>query len=101
MKLTIDQVQHIADLARIELTGKEKEKYAEELSAVLGFIEQLSEADTDNVVPTSQVTGLVNIVREDVAEACDKETCKQILNAAPLTEGEYFKVKAVLQEIKS
>lgn len=96
MKLTIDQVQHIADLARIELTQAEKEKYAGELSAVLGFIEQLSGADTDNVIPTSQVTGLVNIVREDKAERCNEDTRKQIFKAAPLAEGEYFKVKAVL-----
>jgi len=96
MKLTGDQVQHIADLARIELISGEKEKYAEELSAVLGFVEQLSEVGTDNVIPTSQVTGLVNITREDEVETCDEETRKNILNAAPLKEGEYFKVKAVL-----
>lgn len=96
MNLTIDQVQHIADLARIEITETEKVKYAEELSAVLGFIEQLSEVNTDNIVPTSQVTGLVNITREDKAENCDPETRKQIFSAAPLVEGEYFKVKAVL-----
>lgn len=96
MKLTIDQVQHIADLSRIELTEAEKEKYAEELSAVLGFIEQLSTVSTDNIIPTSQVTGLVNIAREDKTEECDEEVRKQIFSAAPLAEGEYFKVKAVL-----
>lgn len=96
MKLTSGQVQHIADLARIELTQAEKEKYADELSAVLGFVEQLSTVNTDNVIPTSQVTGLVNIVREDKAEDCDVETRRQIFRAAPLAEGEYFKVKAVL-----
>lgn len=96
MKLTSGQVQHIADLARIELTFGEKEKYAEELSAVLGFIEQLSKADTNNVIPTSQITGLVNVVREDETQECDMETRKQILKAAPMAEGEYFKVKAVL-----
>ncbi|MDP3057059.1 MAG: Asp-tRNA(Asn)/Glu-tRNA(Gln) amidotransferase subunit GatC [bacterium] len=96
MKLTGLEVQRIADLARIELTGREKEKYAEELSAVLGFIEQLSKVNTDNVVPTSQVTGLVNVVREDKTEDCNEDTRKQIFKAAPLAEGEYFKVKAVL-----
>lgn len=96
MNLNIDQVQHIADLARIELTAPEKEKYAKELSAVLGFIEQLSEVNTDNIIPTSQVTGLVNIVREDITEGCAEDTRQQIFKAAPLVEGEYFKVKAVL-----
>ena len=96
MKLTSAEVQHIAELARIELTETEKEKYAEELSAVLGFIEQLSEVNTNNVIPTSQVTGLVNVVRQDEIERCDEETRKQIFRSAPLIEGEYFKVKAVL-----
>ncbi|MBU4580470.1 Asp-tRNA(Asn)/Glu-tRNA(Gln) amidotransferase subunit GatC [Patescibacteria group bacterium] len=96
MKLTTDGVQHIADLARIELTEKEKEKYTEELSAVLGFIERLSEVNTDNIIPTSQVTGLVNIARDDIVENCDEETRKKILNAAPMREGNYIKVKAVL-----
>lgn len=96
MKLITEEVQHIADLARIELTPEEKEKYAEELSAVLGFIEQLSKVDTNDVIPTSQVTGLVNVVREDKVEECDEEIRKQIFKAAPLAEGEYFKVKAVL-----
>lgn len=96
MNLTIYQVQHIADLARIELTEKEKEKYAGELSAVLGFIEQLSSVNTDDVIPTSQVTGLVNIMRSDMAENCDIEVRKQIFSSAPLAEGEYFKAKAVL-----
>jgi len=96
MKLTTDGVQHIADLARIELTEKEKEKYTEELSAVLGFIERLSEVNTDNIIPTSQVTGLVNVVREDEVENCDPGTRKKILEAAPMREGNYIKVKAVL-----
>jgi len=95
MKLTIDQAQHIADLARLELTESEKAKYAEELSAVLGFIEQLLAVDTDNIVPASQVTGLINIARKDEIKICEAETRAQIFKAAPLAEGEYFKVKAV------
>lgn len=94
-KLSKDQVSRIADLARIELTDDEKEKYADELSAVLGFIEQLSEVNTNNIIPTSQVTGLVNVARDDEVKECDMETHKQILKAAPLAEGDYFKVKAV------
>lgn len=96
MKLTTDQVQHIADLARIELTESEKEKYAEELSAVLGFIEQLSAINTDNIIPTSQVTGLVNVARQDEIEICGEDIRARIFASAPLAEGEYFKVKAVL-----
>lgn len=95
-KLSQDQVQHIADLARIELTEGEKQKYAEELSSVLGYFEQLKEVRTEAVEPTSQANGLVNVAREDVVEECDKETRKKLLAAAPMKEGNYIKVKAVL-----
>lgn len=95
-KLSQDQVQRVADLARIELTENEKKKYADDLSAVLGYIEQLNEVNTEGIPVTSQVTGLVNVTREDVIEECDKETRKKLLDAAPMKEGNYIKVKAVM-----
>lgn len=95
-KLSVEAVQRIAKLARIELSEEEKEKYAKELSAVLGYIEQLSEVDTESIPVTDQVTGLVNIVRDDVVEACDEKTRNKILDAFPVREGDYIKVKAVL-----
>lgn len=96
MPLTKEQVQRVADLARIEITEAEKEKFAEELSAVLGYIEQLQEVDTKDILATNQVTGLVNVTREDIIENCDEETRKKILAAAPMKERDYIKVKAVL-----
>lgn len=95
-KLSSDEVQHIADLARIEVGEEEKEKYAEDLSAVLSYIDQLSEVDTKNIPATNQVTGLTNVVREDIMEDCDDETRKRIIDSAPLEENGYIKVKAVL-----
>lgn len=95
-KLSQEEVRRIADLARIELTENEKEKYAEELSSVLGYFEQLKEVKTEGVELTSQVTGLVNVAREDIVEGCDKETKKKLLDAAPMREGDYIKVKAVM-----
>ena len=64
-KLTQDQVRHIARLARLRLREDEVEKYANELTKILGFIEQLSEVDTKNVEPTAQVTGMQNRFRDD------------------------------------
>lgn len=96
MLLTKKQVQGVADLARLELTENEKEKYAEEISSVLGYFEQLKEANTESIKPTSQVAGLVNVTREDVIERCDRKTREKLLSAAPMREGDYVKVKAVL-----
>lgn len=94
-KLDPEEVKHIADLARIELTEEENTKYAKDLSQILSYIGQLNEVDTDNIPATNQVAGLSNIVREDVVEDCNEETRKNIIASAPLREENYFKVKAV------
>jgi aspartyl-tRNA(Asn)/glutamyl-tRNA(Gln) amidotransferase subunit C len=62
------EIAKIAELARLELTAEEMEKYARELSDILDFFEQLKEVDTTNVKPTAQITGLTNILREDLIE---------------------------------
>lgn len=95
-KLSVREAEHIADLARIEFSEEEKIKYAEDLSAVLNYIDQLSEVNTDNVLAASNAAGLVNAVREDIVENCGEETKKKILDGAPAREGDYIKVKAVL-----
>ena len=58
MKLNQKQIQHIANLARLELTEEELKKYSNQLSDILSYINQLKEADTTNVEPTAQVTGM-------------------------------------------
>lgn len=95
-KLSVREVEHIADLARIELGEEEKSKYAEDLSAVLGYIDQLSEADTSKVSGFVHAAEAVNMVREDMVENCDKETKEKIVSSAPIKENGYIKVKAVL-----
>jgi aspartyl-tRNA(Asn)/glutamyl-tRNA(Gln) amidotransferase subunit C len=88
-------VSHIAKLARLELSGQEKEKFARELAAILAFVEQLKEVDTENVEPTAQVTGLLNVNRSDEAQREDEPCRRQILANAPETKDNYIKVKAV------
>jgi len=65
MKLTKDDVKKIAHLARLGLTDEEIEKFAPQLTDILNYVEMLSEVDTTGVEPTSQVTGLANVTRED------------------------------------
>ena len=81
MKLTKQEVEHIATLARLRLTEEEKEKYSEQLSAILNYMEKLSSVDTSNVEPTSQVTGLTNIMRED--EVIESGIEKKLVDCAP------------------
>jgi len=97
MSLTKKEVEHIATLARLELTEKEKEKFAEQLSSILGYFKELQKVDLSKVEPTSQVTGLQNVSQPDVVKKCDAETMKKLIAAAPERIDNLVKVKAVFE----
>lgn len=95
MQLTPLEVKKIATLARLSLSEAETENYAEQLTAIFGYVEMLNEVDTQGVEETCQVTGLQNVVREDVAVDCDEETKKQLSEAFCEKQGSLLKVKGV------
>jgi len=97
MKLEKKEIQHIANLARLELTEKELKTYGSQLSDVLSYIDQLQEVDVTDVEPTAQVTGLENIFREDEIEEWDESERGAALNQAPELENGQVKVKRVLE----
>ena len=66
MGLTPAEVDHIALLARLELSPPERQRAAAELSQILGYFEKLNELNTDNVEPTEHVLPVVNVLRADV-----------------------------------
>lgn len=63
--LSSDQVRHIAKLARLDLSDAEVEKFAKELTSILGYVDMLGEVNTKGVEPTAQVTGLTTVLRPD------------------------------------
>lgn len=65
MALSREQVEHVAHLARLNLTEEETRLYTEQLNDILKFAEQLGELDTDDVEPTSHVLPMANVMRED------------------------------------
>ncbi|WP_391204168.1 Asp-tRNA(Asn)/Glu-tRNA(Gln) amidotransferase subunit GatC [Psychrobacillus sp. L4] len=70
-----EEVKHVAHLARLAITEEDAEKFALQLAAITNFAEQLKELDTTNVVPTTHVLPLVNVLREDKAiKGLDRET---------------------------
>jgi aspartyl-tRNA(Asn)/glutamyl-tRNA(Gln) amidotransferase subunit C len=89
-------VNHIAKLARLGLTEKEKRKFKKELSAILEFVDKLNEIKAEKVEPTAQVTGLENVSREDKGRAKSKQEREKLLDLAPETKDGYVKVKAIL-----
>ena len=96
MKLSKQQVEHVAKLARLGITEKEKEKFRKELSAILGFVEKLNEAKTEGVEPTAHITGLKNVTREDESGMTNQESREKIMKLAPKRKNGYVKVKAIL-----
>ena len=94
MLLTPQEVRKIADLARIQLTEAEVEKFQKELSLVLDYVSELSQVDTEGVEPISQVTGLVNARREDKVETSDLRAA--ILKNFPEEKDGYLKIKSIL-----
>ena len=68
MPLSKEQVEHIARLARLNLTSEEIERYTTELTVILAYIDQLAAVDTSNVEPLSQFIKADNVFREDLVE---------------------------------
>ena len=95
MKLTREDVLHIARLARLGLTETELEKFREQLSNILENFEILQGVDTGDIPPTAQSITLQNIVREDTVVASLPQD--QVLANAPQKDGDYFRVRAVLE----
>ncbi|MCK5510843.1 Asp-tRNA(Asn)/Glu-tRNA(Gln) amidotransferase subunit GatC [Candidatus Parcubacteria bacterium] len=96
MKFKKEEIQHIANLARLDLSDQELDTYGKQLSDILGYIEQLQEVDTEGVEPTAQVTGLENSWREDEARVWDDFERVNAINQAPEIEDEQIKVGRVL-----
>ena len=92
--LTKEEVKKIAQLARIELTETEVEKFQKELSAVLNYVEELKSVNVDGLEEVAQVTGLVNVQRED--KAIDYGNREEIMSQAPEIKDGYYKLKAIL-----
>ena len=92
--LTRADVEHVAHLARLGLTGEELARLEGELNHILDQFAKLAELDTDAIPPTAQVIELENILREDVARP--SMAVDTVLGNAPAREGDAFVVPAIL-----
>lgn len=95
MKLSHDQVRHIAELAKLSLTQPEIELFADQLSAILAYFEQLNELDTEAIPPTAQPLYLRNVMRPD--KATPSLAPSEALENAPQRKNDYFQVKPILE----
>ncbi len=93
--ISISDVHYVAGLAKIAISGDEAAKLRDELDTILGYVQQLNDLDTTGVEPTYQVTGLVNIDRDDVL--IDYGVGQQaLLGNVPGTQDKQIKVPRVL-----
>ncbi len=96
MSLTKAEVEHVARLARLELSEAEKEEFTGELNEILEFVEKLNKLDTANIEPTAHAVPMTNVFRRDkVEESLDPELA---LANAPDQIGNFFKVPKSLEE---
>lgn len=94
-QLTKEEVLKVAKLARINLTDKELDLFANQLASIVDYINKLRQLNTDDVEPTAHVLPLKNIFREDRAENRPKEA-ELALKAAPDRQDRFFRVPAIL-----
>jgi len=95
MALTLEEVEHIASLARLRLTDEEKARYREQLSAILDYMVKLKALDTSTIEPTATVLPLRTVLRSDVSRPSLPPD--QLLANAPAAEAEMFRVPPVLE----
>jgi len=89
-------VRHIARLARLKLNDKEIEYFANQLSNIIDYIDQLKEVDVSKVEPTTHALYIQNVFRKDIAKPSLK--IEDVLQNAPAKEGDFFKVPRIIEQ---
>ncbi|MFZ3301807.1 MAG: Asp-tRNA(Asn)/Glu-tRNA(Gln) amidotransferase subunit GatC [Microgenomates group bacterium] len=100
-KLTKKQVIHVTELSSLKLTDVEIEKFTPQLDKIIEFVASLSEVNTDNVSPTSQTTGLTNVLRDDKVKVEPILSKDKALSGTDNQHNDFFKVPSILSERSS
>ena len=95
MRMTVTEVEYVARLARLELTPAEKELFAGQMGAILGYVEKLKGLDTEGIIPTSHAVPMENSFREDVVFS--SIGLEKALSNAPERAGSFFAVPKVIE----
>jgi len=94
-KITTEEVEKLAKLARLGLTAEEVSSLTVEMTAILDYVKQLDDVNVSSIEPTSQVTGLTGVMREDIVSRSSIER-EELLSNTPDTDNGFIKVKSVL-----
>ena len=93
-RITIDQVRHVARLARLELSAAEEQSLQSDLSAILAYVDKLNQLNTDEVEPTTQVGEPGTPMRDD--EITNRPAPEEMLANAPARDRNFFKVPRII-----
>lgn len=96
-KLTKEEVNHISELARLRLSEEEKEKFGEQLSSILGYVEKLQVVDTSSVAAMAHGLDLKNVTRDDEVKNCPKDSRDLLMNNLPDRQDDSVRVPAVFE----
>jgi aspartyl-tRNA(Asn)/glutamyl-tRNA(Gln) amidotransferase subunit C len=94
MRLTREEVEYVAELARLGLSDAELTRLQDQLSSILEHIAAIDRLDTDAIPPTAQVIAMTNVMRRDVVT--DSLPCEAVLENAPRQSAGFFEVHAIL-----
>jgi aspartyl-tRNA(Asn)/glutamyl-tRNA(Gln) amidotransferase subunit C len=94
-KISLEQVRHVARLARLDLSSAEEQRLQRDMSEMLGYVDKLNELDTDGIEPTAQVGESGSPVRDDLVT--NHPAPDAMLANAPLREGFLFKVPRIIE----
>jgi aspartyl-tRNA(Asn)/glutamyl-tRNA(Gln) amidotransferase subunit C len=95
MHLTIQEVEHIAELAKLDLSEEEKEQYREQLSSILAYVTMLQNVNTGDIPPTASVLPERSVLRADVVQ--EPLSPEMVLQNAPHQKEQQFKVPIVME----
>lgn len=96
VKLTRDEVRHVAELAKLQLSDAELDEYAGQLGQILTYAQQVQSVDTSAVPPTPHILPLSNVLADDMSQAC--LSAAQAVDNAPDADDGYFRVIAVFDD---
>jgi len=96
MMINKEQIEHLAKLAKLDITEEEKKKYAEQISSILVYFKQLDEVDLSQIDAVDHITGLQNQTRDDEVHHVYSED--EVLASAPEVDGRHVRVKSVFKK---
>ena len=95
MNISVADVEHVARLARLELSQEDKTLFASQMGAILGYVEKLKELDTEGIIPTSHAVPMENAFREDVV--CPSIGIEKALANTPERVESFYRVPRVIE----